>query len=187
LVKIGETALAAEVFLQENVPGWLYQVRMGATTIWERWDAIQEDGSIYNPQMNSYNHYAYGAVCQWLLEGVAGFRPDPEAPGFAHIIFEPTILAGLSPVSAHHDSPHGHIEAGWSVDADRVRYRFVVPAGTTATLRLRPEYQNAVLDGGSISSGQDISTGPGEHSVDFTYSVPSREVHDGPMSHSRTP
>ncbi|MDB5529825.1 MAG: Bacterial alpha-L-rhamnosidase [Devosia sp.] len=187
LVQIGEMGLASEVFLQENVPGWLYQVRKGATTIWERWDAIQEDGSIYNPQMNSYNHYAYGAVCQWLLEGVAGFRPDPTAPGFAHIIFEPTILDGLSPVAAHHDSPNGRIEAGWTVDGDRIRYRFVVPLGATATLRLRPEYRDAVLDGVSIASGADISAGPGEHIVDFIYSVPPREVHGGPMGHSRTP
>ncbi len=107
LVKIGELALAAEVFLQEEVPGWLYQVKMGATTIWERWDAIQPDGTIYNPQMNSYNHYAYGAVCQWLLEGVAGFRPDETDPGFATIVFEPTIIAELSPVRAITTVPRG--------------------------------------------------------------------------------
>ncbi|WP_407065600.1 family 78 glycoside hydrolase catalytic domain [Devosia sp.] len=187
LVQVGEIGLAAEVFLQENVPGWLYQVRKGATTIWERWDAIAEDGSIYNPQMNSYNHYAYGAVCQWLLEGVAGFSPDPARPGFAHIIFEPTILDGLSPVAAHHDSPRGRIEAGWTIDGDRVRYTFTVPEGATATLRLRQDYRDAVLDGGSVASGQDISAGPGQHIVDFTYSVPPREVHGGAMGHSRTP
>ncbi len=116
LVKIGEPELAAAVFLQEEVPGWLYQVKRGATTIWERWDAIQADGSIFDPQMNSYNHYAYGAVCQWLFEGVAGFRPDPARPGFRHIIFEPTIIPALSPVAATHDSAAGRIEAKWSVD-----------------------------------------------------------------------
>ena len=79
LVKIGEVELAQSVFLQERVPGWLYQVKTGATTIWERWDAIGEDGKAFDPQMNSYNHYAYGAVCQWLFESVAGFRPDPDA------------------------------------------------------------------------------------------------------------
>ena len=81
LVKIGAVDLAEKLFLQPDVPGWLYQVEQGATTIWERWDAIRADGTIYDPDMNSYNHYAYGAVCQWLLEGVAGFRPDPEQPG----------------------------------------------------------------------------------------------------------
>src|SRR5690606_3123188 len=115
LVKIGEWGLVSELFLQEEVPGWLYQVKMGATTIWERWDAIQADGSIYNPQMNSYNHYAYGAVCQWLLEGVAGFRPDAGDPGFKTIVFEPIILPDLSPVAAQHDSPAGQISAAWSI------------------------------------------------------------------------
>ena len=107
LIKIGEPDLAAAVFLQEEVPGWLAQVKRGATTIWERWDAIREDGSIFEPKMNSYNHYAYGAVCQWLFESVAGFRPDPGVPGFKHIIFEPTIIPQLSPVKADHDSAAG--------------------------------------------------------------------------------
>lgn len=172
LVKIGEWGLAADVFLQEEVPGWLYQVKMGATTIWERWDAIQADGSIYNPQMNSYNHYAYGAVCQWLLEGVAGFRPDPEAPGFEHIIFEPTVLDGLSPVAAHHESPKGLIRAGWTVEGDHVRYDIEVPQGTRGTLRLAPTYQDAKLDGASVADGAALA--PGKHSVTFTFAPVKR-------------
>ena len=121
LVKIGAVDLAEKLFLQPDVPGWLYQVERGATTIWERWDAIQADGTIYEPDMNSYNHYAYGAVCQWLFEGVAGFRPDPEKPGFERIVFEPTILPRLGFVRASHDSPAGRIEAGWTVDGRRGR------------------------------------------------------------------
>src|SRR5690606_31173961 len=97
LIKIGEPELAARMFLQEEVPGWLFQVKMGATSIWERWDSLREDGSINGEQMNSYNHYAYGAVCQWLFESVAGFRPDSEHPSFRHILFEPTIIPELSP------------------------------------------------------------------------------------------
>ena len=81
--------LAEKVFLQEDVPGWLYQVEQGATTIWERWDAMAPDGTIYEPDMNSYNHYAYGAVCQWLFESVAGISPSPSAPGFAEVIVDP--------------------------------------------------------------------------------------------------
>ena len=132
LLKVGEPSLAAEVFLQEEVPGWLFQVRNGATTIWERWDAIRADGSIFEPAMNSYNHYAYGAVCQWLFEAVAGFRPDEAAPGFRHIVFEPTIIPKLSPVKAHHDSAAGRIEAAWTLDGDRVIYRILVPPARAA-------------------------------------------------------
>ena len=121
LVKVGEVELAAAMFLQEEVPGWLYQVKRGATTIWERWDAIRADGSVFDPAMNSYNHHAYGAVCQWLFEAVAGFRPDAERPGFRHVQFEPTIIPALSPLQAAHDSAHGRIEAGWTVEGDAVQ------------------------------------------------------------------
>lgn len=168
LVKIGEPGIAADVFLQENVPGWLYQVKMGATTIWERWDAIQPDGSIYNPQMNSYNHYAYGAVCQWLLEGVAGFRPDENRPGFETIIFEPTIIPELSPVAAHHDSPRGTIRAAWTVEGDRVRYEIEVPGGTKGVLRLGDRYGQIEVDGEAWSGGErELSAG--QHTITFTY------------------
>ena len=137
LMKIGELRLAAAVFLQEEVPGWLYQVKNGATTIWERWDAIQADGTAFEPAMNSYNHYAYGAVCQWLFEAVAGFRPDEADPGFRHIIFEPTVIAELSPVAAHHDSAAGRIEAGWRLEGDGVTYRHPRAARRTRHARSR--------------------------------------------------
>ena len=93
------------MFLQDEVPGWLYQVENGATTIWERWDAIRADGTIFDPAMNSYNHYAYGAVCQWLFEAWRASARIRSEPGFRHIIFEPTIMPALGFVAAHHDSP----------------------------------------------------------------------------------
>lgn len=186
LIKIGEPGLAAEMFLQEDVPSWLYQVRMGATTIWERWDAIQPDGTIYNPQMNSYNHYAYGAVCQWLLEAVAGFRPDPQAPGFANVLFEPVIIPDLSPVAAHHESPRGRIAAAWSIEGEAVRYTFTVPQASTGRLTLRPEYRDARLDGVALS-GTAGNIAPGEHVLTFSYSAPARQVSRGPSINARTP
>ncbi len=187
LVKIGELKLAAEVFLQEEVPGWLYQVKMGATTIWERWDAIQPDGTIYNPQMNSYNHYAYGAVCQWLFEGVAGFRPDAADPGFSTIVFEPTIIAELSPVQAYHDSAMGRIEAGWTVTGDAVRYEVVVPAGATGLLRLRPDYRQVQLDGAAIAGGDEVALAAGRHVVTFVHTPVVRSVPEHTGINARTP
>jgi alpha-L-rhamnosidase len=150
LVKIGEPELAASVFLQEEVPGWLAQVKRGATTIWERWDGIKADGSIFEPTMNSYNHYAYGAVCQWLFEAVAGFRPDPDKPGFTHIVFEPLVIPALAPVRAHHDSNAGRVEAGWSLEGDLATYTFTVPQGSTGELVLSPGYSEISIDGGIV-------------------------------------
>lgn len=174
LLKIGETDLAAAVFLQEEVPGWLYQVKQGATTIWERWDAIRPDGTPFDPAMNSYNHYAYGAVCQWLFEAVAGFRPDPERPGFRHIIFEPTIIPALSPVSAHHDSHAGRIEAQWTLEGDIVHYRVSVPEGATGEIVLAPFYSNAAVDGRALATGGNGKArsllAPGTHEITFRIS-----------------
>jgi hypothetical protein len=102
---------------------------MGATSIWERWDALAPDGSIYDPEMNSYNHYAYGAVCQWLMEGVAGLTPDPERPGFAGVILNPVIIPELGPVAASHDGIRGRIAAGWQLEGDRVIYSVTLPEG----------------------------------------------------------
>ncbi len=186
LVKIGETRLAADVFLQEDVPGWLYQVKMGATTIWERWDAIQPDGTIYNPQMNSYNHYAYGAVCQWLLEAVAGFRPDPEAPGFKTIIFEPTIIPELSPVKAHHESPAGLIRAEWVMDGEAVRYEIDIPEGSRGVLRLDSAYRDVAIDGAK-SAGGEVILAAGSHLITFNYSAPLRVQRGGANINARTP
>ena len=171
LIKIGEPGLAAAVFLQEEVPGWLYQVKAGATTIWERWDAIQPDGSTHPSGMNSYNHYAYGAVCQWLFEAVAGFRPDPEMPGFKHIVFEPTIIRALSPVTCSYESAAGRIEAAWELAGDRVTYRVRVPEGSTGTLVLSPRYADVRVDDRPIESGGREATRTaltaGAHTVNF--------------------
>jgi len=129
LTKLGMTDLAEKVFLNRRVPGWLYQVDQGATTIWERWDAIGPDGTIYDPHMNSYNHYAYGAVCQWLFEEVAGVAPVSDRPGFDCVRLAPTILPGLGHVSMWHDCRHGRIEAGWQIVDQRVTYRVTLPHG----------------------------------------------------------
>lgn len=176
LVKIGEPDLAAAVFLQEGLPGWLFQVKMGATTIWERWNALNEDGVAFDPQMNSYNHYAYGAVCQWLFEGVAGFRPDPEQPGFKHIVFEPTVIPALSPVSAAHDSAAGRVEANWTVSGNDVTYDVLVPEGASGTLVLAPHYTDVSVDGTSLKRGDAQNTrsqlAPGRHTVTFRISSP---------------
>ena len=129
LSKLGMTDLVQKVFLNRRVPGWLYQVERGATTIWERWDAIGEDGTIYDPDMNSYNHYAYGAVCQFLFEDVAGVKPTAEAPGFDRVTLDPLVLPDLGHASMWHQCRHGRIEAGWRINGDRVIYSVTLPEG----------------------------------------------------------
>ena len=132
LSKLGMNDLVEKVFLNRRVPGWLYQVDRGATTIWERWDAIGEDGSIYDPEMNSYNHYAYGAVCQFLFENVAGVHPMAEAPGFDRVRLDPTILPALGHASMWHDCRHGRILADWRIENGKVQYDVTLPQGCEA-------------------------------------------------------
>ncbi len=187
LVELGEIGRAAEMFLQEEVPGWLYQVKMGATTIWERWDAISPDGTIYNPQMNSYNHYAYGAVCQWLFEYVAGFRPDPDDPGFATVVFSPTIIDELSPVAAHHDTARGRIAAAWSVAGEAVSYDIVVPEDSRGLLRLPAECRDITVDGSAWDGRGSLPLAPGAHAIRFTRPTVTRARRERETINARTP
>ncbi|OLP57907.1 alpha-L-rhamnosidase [Xaviernesmea oryzae] len=166
LSKLGLDELAEKVFLQEEVPGWLYQVKQGATSIWERWDAIAPDGTIYDPDMNSYNHYAYGAVCQWLFESVAGIKPDPQKPGFARVIVSPGPLRGLNPVSAWHESPRGRIAVDWSIEGDEVRYRLVLPQGSEGIFAPSPRLGPALADGQPLAPGAILAAGA--HDIRFS-------------------
>ena len=164
LSRLGMHDLAAKVFLNEKVPGWLYQVRQGATTIWERWDALGPDGTIYDPEMNSYNHYAYGAVCQWLFESVAGLRPDPARPGFAGVILDPVIIADLGFVKLRHDSPKGPVSAEWSLSGTRVTYAVSLPEGCSGQFVLTGR-SNVQVNG--AAAGAEVTLGSGRNVISF--------------------
>jgi len=168
LTKVGLLDLAEKVFLNREVPGWLYQVERGATTIWERWDAMAPDGTIYSPEMNSYNHYAYGAVCQWLFEQVAGISPTAEKPGFDEVQLNPQILPNLNPISMWHDCRHGRIEAGWEKKEQQVDYRVTLPAGCQGRLMPNALHQHVQLNGNPVSvpsEGHLINAG--SHQISF--------------------
>ena len=134
LCRYGYSETAYTILLRREYPGWLYPITQGATTIWEHWDGIRPDGTMWSKDMNSFNHYAYGAVCDWLFGGVAGINPDPENPGYRHILFHPYPDRRLSYARAALESRHGRIESGWQVEGDRIRFTFLVPEGCTATV-----------------------------------------------------
>jgi alpha-L-rhamnosidase len=116
--------------------------------------------------MNSYNHYAYGAVCQWLFESVAGISPTAEAPGFAEVIIDPAPIAALSPVTAHHDVRQGRIEASWECDGNEVSYRLTLPEGCTGRFRPSRRHQNPSVNGTPIKA--ETMLPPGTHRLKFT-------------------
>ena len=146
LCEAGETDVAFRLLMQRECPSWLYPVTMGATTIWERWDSMLPDGSINPGEMTSFNHYALGAVADWLHRTVAGLAPA--APGYRRIAIQPQPGGGLSSARARHRTPYGLAECAWRIDAGEMTIEVEIPANATAEVRL-PGQSDGVIEVGS--------------------------------------
>lgn len=130
--------LAVSLVQQEDYPSWLYSIHKGATTIWEHWDGIKPDGSFWSDDMNSYNHYAYGSIGDWLYRVVAGLDSDDQQPGYKRIHFRPRPDSGLEYARASLHSSYGKMRSEWKKEADgRVVYEFQLPPNTTGLATLR--------------------------------------------------
>ena len=123
----GYAETAYSLLLQEAFPSWLYAVNKGATTMWEHWDGIREDGSFWDAGMNSFNHYAYGAVADWMYGAVCGIRTDETAPGFENVILQPLPDERLGHACAHIDTRYGRVSSRWEMSRYETRYEFEVP------------------------------------------------------------
>lgn len=141
----GHSDIAYKMLLNRQYPSWLYPVEQGATTIWERLNSYtKENGFGGNNSMNSFNHYSFGSVGAWLYNYVLGIQRDETAPGWQHFYLQPQLetTGALTWARGHYDSPYGRIESGWRRTEEGWSYQAVVPANTTATLRL-PVSQDA--------------------------------------------
>lgn len=136
LSRNGCVAEAYSLLLKEDFPSWLYQVKQGATTIWEHWDGLKPDGTMWSPDMNSFNHYAYGAIGEWMYRVMAGLEVDEKDPGFRHTVINPRIGGSLSYVDAFHNSIYGKIVVKWELSGSTVIMTAKIPANTTACIRL---------------------------------------------------
>ncbi len=134
LSEIGRDDLAFMLLTRKEYPSWLYPVTKGATTIWERWDGIKPDGSFQDTTMNSFNHYAYGAIGEWLYSHVAGICIDPENPGYKHFFLQPHSGGGLTSASSSLKSVYGTIKSEWKLEEASMDYSCTVPPNTTATV-----------------------------------------------------
>ncbi|MGI6173122.1 MAG: family 78 glycoside hydrolase catalytic domain [Christensenellales bacterium] len=130
----GYNKRAYKLMMNEEYPGWLYEVNMGATTVWERWNSVLPDGSISDTGMNSLNHYAYGAVMEWLYRNVAGINPVEDAPGFRKILLYPRPDYLLPKVQVRYNSKMGFIESSWEIKKDLFQWDVEVPFGAKARL-----------------------------------------------------
>lgn len=135
LSKIGRDDLAFMLLNRKEFPSWLYPVTQGATTIWERWDTQKPDGTIIEG-MNSFNHYAYGAIGEWMYNHIAGLQIDPNNPGYKHILFNPHPGGGLSHATAEFESLYGKVKSAWTIEDNLFMYEVTIPANTTGTVTL---------------------------------------------------
>ena len=142
LTENGMEDIAYELLFQRKNPSWLYSVDNGATTIWERWNSYMIDKGMGPRGMNSFNHYAYGCVCEWIWETVAGIAADPATPGFKHIIMKPIPDKRLGHVTAEYRSVSGLIKSAWKYEGDTWIWEFTIPKGVIATVILPGEMKS---------------------------------------------
>ncbi len=146
--------LAGTIFLKEDYPSWLYAVKKGATTVWERWNSIMPDGSFDESGMNSLNHYAYGSIGDWMYEKLAGI--NLAKPGYKEILIKPEFIKGITSVDASYDSVYGVIRSAWSCKDGKIKVDVTIPANTMAEVFL-PE-KEGVLRLGSGSWHYEYET-----------------------------
>jgi alpha-L-rhamnosidase len=141
----GHPDLAFMLLNRKDYPSWLYPVIQGATTIWERWDGQKPNGTFQAAGMNSFNHYAYGAIGHWLYTYVAGLQIDLKSPGYKHFYLAPHIGGGLINATVTYKSLYGEIKSGWKIDGNKMVYAIEIPANTSATITLPGASLNSVL------------------------------------------
>jgi alpha-L-rhamnosidase len=134
LTATGHADVAQRLLLQPECPSWLYPVTMGATTVWERWDSMLPDGRVNGSGMTSFNHYALGAVADWMHRSIAGLAPA--SPGYRRILVRPEPPAALNFAAARHDTPYGEASVNWRRSDGRFELQLAVPVGTHATVYL---------------------------------------------------
>jgi alpha-L-rhamnosidase len=145
LSSTGHLSTAYDLLLEQECPSWMYQVTQGATTIWERWDSQLPDGTINPGTMTSFNHYALGAVADWLHRVVAGLAPA--APGYREVLFAPRPGGGLTEASATHETPYGTVSISWRLEEGELIVETALPSGVTATLDLEGRDPEALVSG----------------------------------------
>ena len=175
---------AYKLLLNEGYPSWLYEVKQGATTVWERWDGRKPDSTFQEASMNSFNHYAYGAIGDWMYRVVAGLNDDPTQPGYKHIVIRPRPGGALTYAKATLVTPYGDAASGWKLDGDRLTVTATVPPNTRATVYLPGARLEQVREGSSpiasalgveqsTQSGDSVVAEVGSGSYSFTYDAPA--------------
>ena len=168
LSKFGRHDLAGKLLLNEEYPGWLNEVKLGATTIWERWDSMHADGTFDESGMNSFNHYSFGAVGSWMIEELAGI--EAKEAGYKVIALHPRLTYGLTEVSSSRETPCGTVKCAWKCKDGMITVDVTVPEGATAELELPEKDGILTLTAGSYhyEYATDTRTEPLRYTMDTT-------------------
>ena len=148
LTGAGKLDTAYHLLMQDTFPSWLFSVKQGATTIWERWDGWTPERGFQDPGMNSFNHYSLGSCGQWLYDSVAGIGLDAEKPGFRHVVIHPRVGGGLTSACGSLRSIRGLITSSWAVKNGLFSLEVTLPANTTATVYVPAANAAAVQESG---------------------------------------
>ncbi|MCK9222835.1 MAG: glycoside hydrolase family 78 protein [Limnochordia bacterium] len=172
LARAGELDLAYALLTSTRYPSWGYSIRQGATTMWERWDSYKEDGGFQDEGMNSFNHYAYGSVGEWLYRYVAGIEADPDYPGYKRFVLRPCPRGPLTWAKAEYNSVRGPIGVEWSIIQNELIVKLAIPTNTTATLYLPTTDLSTVQEGhGPIPKAVGVCFKEVISHGDFVYGV----------------
>lgn len=163
----GHNEAAWNLLMRRDYPGWLYEVDKGATTIWERWNSIKPDGSLGDVSMNSYNHYAYGAVVEWLYRNAAGLQPLEEAPGGTCMRLSPQPSPRLEGLNASYRAPQGLYRCEWRIAQDGLHFCFEIPFGGTGRLVLPDAPQEILLNGEAVPYCGELLLHKGIYTVQY--------------------
>jgi alpha-L-rhamnosidase len=157
LAKRGRSDVAYRLLMQRSAPSWGYMVDQGATTIWERWDGYVEGRGVYSPRMNSFNHYAFGAVGEWMYRYIAGINLDVERSAYKHIVIRPIPGGSLTHARGEYNSIRGKIVSSWSISEDTFQLEVVVPGNTTGTVYLLTSDPTSVRESGNpVESAESV-------------------------------
>lgn len=148
LSRFGHLDLAYTLLLQETYPSWLYPVKMGATTIWERWDGIKPNGTFQDVGMNSFNHYAYGAIGDWMYRVMAGLDTDESGPGYKKVIVAPQPGGKITQASASLETPYGLTGSNWKIEKGIFKLEVIIPPNATALVRLPGAARTSITENG---------------------------------------
>lgn len=181
LTRFGYADVAFALLMKDSYPSWLYPVKNGATTIWERLDGIKPDKSFEDPGMNSFNHYAYGAIGDWMYSGITGINTDEASPGFHKIWITPHVGGGLTSAHADLETMYGTVTSSWALANNVLMLKVVVPPNTLANIIL-PAVNGLVTEGKDnifasqyiskiqpSGTGIQLTVGSGEYNFSYTY------------------